>query len=100
MFRLDDMSVVEWLTTTRWELEMSADDRDVRGLATRYGCPRLGAESTTCEGSFGLVADLGAGGISARASARQLYGPRGDVRGLTGRPDPGVERPLDKIGRE
>ena len=49
MFRLDDMSVVEWLTTTRWELEMSADDRDGRGLATRYGCPRLGAESTTCE---------------------------------------------------
>ena len=51
MFRLDDMSVVEWLTTTRWELEMSADDRDVRGLATRtvYGCPRLGTETTTCE---------------------------------------------------
>ncbi len=51
MFRLDDMSVVDWLTTTRWELEMGADQRDVRGLATRdpYGCPRLGAESTTCE---------------------------------------------------
>jgi hypothetical protein len=51
VFRLDDMSVVEWLTTTRWELEMSADDRETRGLATRtaYGCPRRGIESTTCE---------------------------------------------------
>jgi hypothetical protein len=45
------MSVVDWLTTTRWELEMTADQGDTRGGTTRnaYGCPRLGAETTTCE---------------------------------------------------
>ena len=51
MFRLDDMSVVEWLTTTRWELEMSADAGAGHELSTRaaHRCPRLGTESTACE---------------------------------------------------
>ena len=62
MFRLDDMSVVEWLTTTRWELEMSAEAADARGLASRAvaKCPRVGTESTTCEElAWALVVQAG-----------------------------------------
>ena len=31
VFTLDDMSVVEWLATTRWTAEMSADLGDAPG---------------------------------------------------------------------
>ena len=41
VFTLDDMSVVEWLATTRWTAEMSADLGDVPGRGERLTCAEL-----------------------------------------------------------
>jgi len=41
VFTLDDMSVVEWLATTRWTAEMSADLGDARHREERLTCAEL-----------------------------------------------------------
>ena len=41
MFSLDDMSVVEWLATTRWTAEMSAGLGDAPGREERLTCAEL-----------------------------------------------------------
>ena len=66
MFRLDDMSVVEWLTTTRWELEItSADNQELMGSRdpVRMSPARRGEHDVR---GARLVADR-AGGGGARA---------------------------------
>jgi hypothetical protein len=41
VFSLDDMSVVEWLATTRWTAEMSADLGNAAGCGERLTCAEL-----------------------------------------------------------
>ena len=41
VFSLDDMSVVEWLATTRWTAEMSAGHGDAPGREERLTCAEL-----------------------------------------------------------
>jgi hypothetical protein len=41
VFSLDDMSVVEWLATTRWTAEMSADLGSAPSCGERLTCAEL-----------------------------------------------------------
>jgi hypothetical protein len=41
VFSLDDMSVVEWLATTRWTAEMSADLGNAPGHCEQLTCAEL-----------------------------------------------------------
>ena len=41
VFSLDDMSVVEWLATTRWAAEMSADLGNAPGHCEQLTCAEL-----------------------------------------------------------
>ena len=52
MFGPDDMSVAEWLTITRWEVEMGAYHRAAAGVASRdaYRGPiPVGGKLTACD---------------------------------------------------